>query len=95
MFVLILICLLVSACGPSQAASNAQATLVAAENAATRVAQIPTATADRHTHSHRNSYHNTPLTPTRTLTETATPTLTPIPGAIVIAPSLIVYERSW
>ena len=92
MGVLILICLLVAACGPSQAASNAQATLVAAENAATRVAQIPTATPTDTPTATATPTTTPTLTPTRTPTETATPTLTPIPGAIVTAPSLIVYD---
>lgn len=61
--ILSLMCLLLAACGPSQAALDAQATVIAARNNATQVAKIPT---------------STPMaTLTATATPTATPTLTP------------------
>ncbi|MDR3575374.1 MAG: SH3 domain-containing protein [Anaerolineaceae bacterium] len=85
-------CLLLAACGPSQAALNAQATVLAARNNATLVASQPTSTPMPTFTATATSTTPPTLTPTLTPTQTATPTLTPIPGAVVIASALIVRD---
>ena len=90
--VLTWMCLLLAACGPSQAELDAQSTVVAAQKAATRVALLPTFT-PTYTPTPTATPTSTPTaTPTLTPTATSTPTLTPIPGATVVASSVAVYE---
>lgn len=89
---LIWICLLLAACGPSQAALDAQATVAAAQKAATLVALIPTFTPTDTPTATATSTATPTSTPTLTPTATSTPTLTPIPGATVVASSVAVYE---
>jgi hypothetical protein len=74
--IVVAICLLISACGPSQAKQDAQATQIINDFYATQTA-APTATATS--------------TPTPTLTPTATqmPSPTPIPGVFLNRPAYL------
>ena len=75
---ILMMALLLSACGPSEAEQAATATQVAANIFTTLTAQAPTATA---THTPSPTSTATPTsTPTPTPTETPTPSPTPTPG---------------
>lgn len=63
---LLVLCMTLIGCGPSQAEMDAQATSIASDIFATQTAEMPTAT-------------QTPVPPTPTLTLQATPTYTDIP----------------
>ena len=77
LLVLLLICVALSGCGPSQAELDATATQVSADAIATQTAQAPTAT-PTYTPSPTPTKTPTPTaTPTPTNTPTATPTRTP------------------
>lgn len=74
---LLVACVILIACGPSQAEQDAQATQIAANDFATQTAEAPTATLTP------TSVPPT-ATPTPTATLTATPTATPTPTATTI-----------
>jgi hypothetical protein len=75
-FIIVALCLFISACGPSKAELDAQATKVVEDYYATLTA-APTATAT-----------STP-TPTLTPTPTSTPSPTPIPGVFLNRPAYL------
>jgi len=81
--VTLLICVILSGCGPSQAELDATSTQIAANIFATQTAQAPTAT-PTFTPSPTATATST-STPTPTPTNTPTPTLTPTPGLSSVA----------
>ncbi len=88
---LILMSILLSSCAAPQEAVIAKATLLAAQNSATRVALIPTSTPTSTPTATARPTATPTFTPTLSPTATSTTTFTPIPGAVVIASSSIVY----
>jgi tetratricopeptide (TPR) repeat protein len=89
----LLMCIILPACGPSQAEKDSTATQAVIDNIATQTANAPTSTA---TYTPSPTATNTPkptLTPTPTTTATPTPTKNPLAGDFVDGKLVIKDER--